>query len=87
MQFIAIQEDGRPQPKGGKAVVMMTLRELMNKADEAAWVERVPSVVQLIESETPIICSEKMGDDIEVTAFQNGYVVYQNETQIGRAHV
>ena len=81
MQFIAVQADGRPQPKGRKAVIMMTLRELMNKADEAAWVERVPSVVQLIESETPIICSEKMGDEIEVTAFQNGYVIYQNGTR------
>ena len=57
---------------------MMTLRELMKKADKAAWVERVPSVAQLMKDGIPAICSEKMGKDIEVTALQNGYVIYQN---------
>ena len=57
---------------------MMTLRELMKKADKAAWVERVPSVAQLMKDGIPAICSEKMGSGIEVTALQNGYVIYQN---------
>ena len=56
----------------------MTLRELMNKADRAAYTKQVPTVMALMESESPVIVSEKMKDDIEATAFQNGYVIYQN---------
>jgi RNA polymerase sigma factor (sigma-70 family) len=56
----------------------MTLRELMNKADRAAYTKQVPTVMALMESESPVITSERMKDDIEATAFQNGYVIYQN---------
>lgn len=56
----------------------MTLRELMNRADKAAYAKQVPTVMALMESESPVIASEKMKDDIEATAFQNGYVIYQN---------
>ena len=56
----------------------MTLRELMNRADKAAYAKQVPSVMALMESESPVIASENMKDDIEATAFQNGYVIYQN---------
>ncbi len=56
----------------------MTLRELMNRADKAAYTKQVPTVMALMESESPVITSEKMKDGIEATAFQNGYVIYQN---------
>ena len=56
----------------------MTLRELMNRTDKAAYAKQVPTVMALMESESPVIVSEKMKDDIEATAFQNGYVIYQN---------
>ena len=56
----------------------MTLRELMNKVDEAAWRQQVPSIVEIMESESPVAAAEKMGNEIEITAFQSGYVVYQN---------
>ena len=56
----------------------MTLRELMDRVDEAAWTERVPSVVMIMESGSPVAASERMGDGIEVTAFENGYVIYEN---------
>ena len=55
----------------------MTLHELMNRADEAAKTQRVPSVMMIIDSDSPVISSEQMGDGIEATAFQNGYVIYQ----------
>lgn len=58
---------------------MMTLRELMNTVDEAAWRERVPSVVMIMDSGSPVAAKEEMGNGIEVTAFQNGYVIYQKE--------
>ena len=78
MQFIAVLADGRPQPRGRKAAIMMTLHELMNKVDDASHTERVPSVVKILESGSPVISSVKMGDEIEVTAFKNGFVIYQN---------
>ena len=56
----------------------MTLRELMNKVEDVSDVERVPSVLMQIDSGSPVVSSEKMGDEIEVTAFKNGYVIYQN---------
>ena len=56
----------------------MTLRELMNRVDEAAWREQVPTLVGLMEMKSPVAAIEKMGEEIVVTAFQNGYVVYQN---------
>ena len=56
----------------------MTLRELMNRADKTAYAKQVPTVMALMESESPVITSERMKDDIEATAFQNGYVIYQN---------
>ena len=56
----------------------MTLRELMNRADKAAYTKQVPTVMALMETESPVIASERMKDDIEATAFQNGYVIYQN---------
>ena len=56
----------------------MTLRELMYKVDDASRVERVPSVIKIVESGSPVVSSMKMGDEIEVTAFKNGFVIYQN---------
>ena len=56
----------------------MTLRELMNRADRVAYTKQVPTVAALMESESPVIASEKMKEDIEATAFRNGYVIYQN---------
>ena len=56
----------------------MTLRELMYKVDDASRVERVPSVIKIVESGSPVVSSMKMGDEIEVTAFRNGFVIYQN---------
>ena len=56
----------------------MTLRELMNRTEETAFTQQVPTVMALMESDSPVIASEKMKDEIEATAFRNGYVLYQN---------
>lgn len=56
----------------------MTLRELMKRADNAASAKQVPTVMALMETESPVIASETMNDGIEATAFQNGYILYQS---------
>ena len=70
--------DGRPQPKGRKVVVMTTLREMMDKVEKAEWRERVPSVRVILESESQVVASERMGEDIELTVYDNGYVIYRS---------
>ena len=40
---------------------MMTLRELMKKVDDVSCVERVPSVIKIVESGSPVVSSLKMG--------------------------
>ena len=57
---------------------MMTLQELLSKVDKTALEKKTPGVAQLIEYGCPVICSEKMGDEIQATVFQNGYVLYRN---------
>lgn len=78
MQLTTVMANGRPTPRGRKVTIMMTLRELMNKVDDVSGVERVPSVVALLDTGSPVVASERMGDEIEVTAFRNGFVIYQN---------
>ena len=78
MQIITVRQMATRCPQGRKVAIMMTLRELMNKVEDVSWVERVPSVIRLIDSGSPVISSEKLGDEIEVTAFRNGFVIYQN---------
>ena len=56
----------------------MTLRELMGRVDRAAWRKQAPKLAGLMAMKSPVAASEKIGEEIAVTAFQNGYVVYQN---------
>lgn len=78
MQYIIIRQMATRSPMGRKVAIMMTLRELMNKVEDVSRVERVPSVIGLIDSGSPVVSSEKMGAEIEVTVFRNGFVIYQN---------
>ena len=56
---------------------MKTLMELMLTADKAPWEERVPNANTVIDSGSPVIASEKAGDETDATVFQNGYVIYR----------
>lgn len=56
---------------------MMTLQELMQKADTPGNTKRVPSLGMIMESGSPVIAREKLGTDIEITAFRNGYIAYR----------
>lgn len=59
-------------------VLYGVLLDRMTLSRKAAYTKQVPTVMALMESESPVITSERMKDDIEATAFQNGYVIYQN---------
>ena len=60
---------------------MMTLRELMDKVDDASSIGRVPPVSQIIETGSPVVAAEKMRNDTDITIYQNGYVLYRKESR------
>ena len=67
---------GPPAPEGRK-VADMTLNELTGKVTRGRHRNRVPSPLELVRSRTFIVASERMGEDIEITAYHNGYIVYR----------
>ena len=55
----------------------MTLSELTGKVIRSARRNRVPSPNEIIRSRTFVVASEKMGEDIEITAYHSGYIIYR----------
>ena len=72
--------DDHPQPKGRK-VVIMTLRELMEKVDKVPAGKAIPSAPMIMASGSPVIASESMGGGIEITVFQSGYCHYREDSK------
>ena len=58
---------------------MMTLRELMDKVDDAAAKGTRPTVQMMINPENPVVVKESLGEDIYIAVFSNGYVFYKND--------
>lgn len=55
----------------------MTLRELMGAVRDASKDTRIIKITGLLNQNSPVAASVKMGEDIEITAYENGYVSYQ----------
>ena len=55
----------------------MTLSELTGKVIRSARRNRVPSPNEIMRSRTFVVASEKMGEDIEITAYHSGYIIYR----------
>lgn len=64
-------------PRGRKAVIMLTLKELRNMVEEAEVQERVPSVRGLLESGAPIVVKEVLSEQTEISVYSNGLVLYR----------
>ena len=56
---------------------MLTLRELRNMVEVAEVEGRVPSVKALLESDIPIAVKETLGEQAEISVYQNGLVLYR----------
>lgn len=56
---------------------MLTLKELRNMLEEAKIEERVPSMRGLMESGVPIVVKEVLSEQVEISVYQNGLVLYQ----------
>lgn len=55
---------------------MLTLQELKQIADIPEYGNRIPTAKYLRENGT-VIEKKRLGNDVEITAYQNGYVLYQ----------
>lgn len=55
---------------------MLTLQELKQVADIPEYGNRIPTAKYLRENGT-VIEKKRLGNDMEITAYQNGYVLYQ----------
>lgn len=62
----------------------MTLNELTGKVTRGKHRNRVPSPQEIMKSRTYAVASEKVGEDIEITAYHNGYIIYRrgNDTTV-----
>lgn len=56
----------------------MTLNELTKKVIRSENRKRVPSPKEIWKSKTSVVASEKIGEDIEITVYHNGYIIYRN---------
>lgn len=55
---------------------MLTLQELKQVADIPEYGNRIPTAKYLRENGT-VIEKKRLGSDVEITAYQNGYILYQ----------
>lgn len=67
---------GRPQPLGRKVMVMLTLQELREIIDIPKKGVRLPTVKYLRDCGKEIAC-ERLGINVWIIAYQNGYAVYR----------
>ena len=69
-----------PEPKGRKAVVMLTLRKLKEMVESPKKGEKKPSCKSLREGKYPVVAQKIIKNEVGVvtiTVYKNGYVVYQ----------
>lgn len=67
-----------PEPKGRRAVKMLTLRELKQMVEPVDERRRVPTLRAQMESGVPIVVKERLNEQTELIVFANGYVSYRS---------
>ena len=73
-----------PEPKGRKAVVMLTLRKLKEMVESPKKGEKKPSCRSLRE-ECPVVAQKIIQNEagaVTITVYKNGYVVYQAQNRV-----
>ena len=74
-----------PEPKGRKAVVMLTLRKLKEMVESPKKGEKKPSCKSLREGKYPVVVQKIIKNEVGVvtiTVYKNGYVVYQAQNRV-----
>ena len=74
-----------PEPKGRKAVVMLTLRKLKEMVESPKKGEKKPSCKSLREGKYPVVAQKIIKNKVGVvtiTVYKNGYVVYQAQNRV-----
>ena len=74
-----------PEPKGRKAVVMLTLRKLKEMVESPKKGEKKPSCKSLREGKYPVVAQKIIKNEVGVvtiTVYKNGYVVYQAQNRV-----
>ena len=74
-----------PEPKGRKAVVMLTLRKLKEMVESPKKGEKKPSCKSLREGKYPGVAQKIIKNKVGVvtiTVYKNGYVVYQAQNRV-----
>ena len=74
-----------PEPKGRKAVVMLTLRKLKEMVESPKKGEKKPSCKSLREGKCPVVAQKIIQNEVGVvtiTVYKNGYVVYQAQNRV-----
>lgn len=74
-----------PEPKGRKAVVMLTLRKLKEMVESPKKGEKKPSCKSLREGKCPVVAQKIIQNEvgvITITVYKNGYVVYQAQNRV-----
>lgn len=66
----------RPQPLGGKVVVMLTLQELKKMTEKPEENQKPPTARFLMEQET-LLVSKEIGEGVRLSIYRNGYAVYR----------
>ncbi len=72
--------DDRSEPKGRKAVIMLTLKKLKELVDSPKRGERKLTFKKLRKGESPVVSQKVIQNDagsVTITVYKNGYVVYQ----------
>ena len=73
-----------PEPKGRKAVVMLTLRKLKEIVESPKKGEKKPSCRSLREG-CPVVAQKIIQNEVgevTITVYENGYVVYQAQNRV-----
>lgn len=74
-----------PEPKGRKAVVMLTLRKLKEMVESPKKGEKKPSCKSLREGKCPVVAQKIIKNEVgivTITVYKNGYVVYQAQNRV-----
>ena len=74
-----------PEPKGRKAVVMLTLRKLKEMVESPKKGEKKPSCKSLREGKCPVVAQKIIQNEVgevTITVYKNGYVVYQAQNRV-----
>lgn len=76
LEFLLLLSSDRPQPLGGKVVVMLTLQELKKMTEKPEENQKPPTARFLMEQET-LLVSKEIGEGVRLSIYRNGYAVYR----------